>query len=176
MKERNEVVLVDMRDREIGIAEKQQAHMDGLLHRAFSVFLYRGDEILLQKRAPHKYHCGGLWTNTCCSHPGKDETVLEAARERLLQETGIHAEGLEEIGSFIYRAVFENGLTEYEYDHVIIGEYDGSFDLNRDEVEEISWVRLNDLMADLLISPQKYTPWFLTALKPVVDYIEERHM
>ena len=171
MIDRNEVILVDMYDREKGSMEKLQAHREGLLHRAFSVFLYRGDEILLQRRAKAKYHCGGLWTNTCCSHPGLGEDTEESARKRLFEEMGIHAGPLQEIHSFVYRAPFPNGLTEYEYDHVYVGEFDGEVPFDPREVEEISWVKLADLMSDVVAHPENYTPWFLIALKPVEEYL-----
>ena len=171
MKDRNEVVLVDMYDKEKGTMEKMKAHREGLLHRAFSVFLYRGDEILLQRRARTKYHCGGLWTNTCCSHPGLGEDTEESARERLLEEMGIDAGPLREIHAFVYRAPFPNGLTEYEYDHVFVATYDGEASFDSGEVEEVRWVRLEDLMRDVETHPEDYTPWFLIALKPVADYL-----
>ena len=175
MKERNEVVLVDMYDREIGRSEKLAAHREGLLHRAFSVFLYRsgphGRELLLQKRACGKYHCGGLWTNTCCSHPGAGEDVEESARRRLTEELGIGMDRLQEIHRFVYRAEFANGLTEFEYDHVFLGEYDGPYTLDPEEVDEITWVSIGDLMEDLRIHADRYTPWFLIAVKYVVEEI-----
>ena len=171
MKERNEVVLVDMYDREMGSMEKLQAHREGRLHRAFSVFLHRGDEILLQKRASDKYHCGGLWTNTCCSHPGLGEDTGESAGKRLFEEMGIDAGPLREIHSFVYRAPFPNGLTEYEYDHVFIAAYEGDVLFDPNEVEEVRWVKLEDLMNEVVIRPEDFTPWFLIALKPVADYL-----
>ncbi len=164
-----DVILVDMDDRQIGTMEKMEAHEKGLLHRAFSVFLFRGDEVLMQKRALSKYHCGGLWTNTCCSHPEPGEEVKEAARRRLKEELGIPPEAeqepdLQEAESFVYRQVFENGLTEFEYDHVLVGEYDGSWVEDPAEIEEARWMRLSDVKADILADPAAYTPWFLTAL------------
>lgn len=173
MADRNEVILVDMYDREKGSMEKLQAHRDGLLHRAFSVFLYRGDEILLQRRALGKYHCGGLWTNTCCSHPGPGEDTEESARRRLREEMGIDAGPLEEIHSFLYRAPFPNGLTEYEYDHVYVAPYDGEISYDSGEVEEVRWIRLEDLMKEVEIRPEDYTPWFLIAIKPVAEFLHQ---
>ncbi|MDO4976466.1 MAG: isopentenyl-diphosphate Delta-isomerase [Eubacteriales bacterium] len=167
--ERNEVVLVDMKDRELGLAKKMEVHEKGWLHRAFSVFLFRGDELLLQKRASSKYHCGGLWTNTCCSHPGSGENVKESAIRRLMEEMGIKTEAIEEVHSFVYRATFDNGLTEFEYDHVLVGEYDGPFSLDPEEVDEIRWVKLEELEKDILKQPKAYTPWFLIALKSAVE-------
>lgn len=166
------VVLVDMRDRALGLEEKMAAHEKGLLHRAFSVFLFRGDEILLQKRASSKYHCGGLWTNTCCSHPRDGEEVKAAAVRRLNEEMGIQTEDIEEIDSFVYCYPFDNGLTEFEFDHVLIGEYDGPYKINPEEVDEIKWVKINDLLDDMQKNPSAYTPWFIVALGKVVERIE----
>lgn len=168
MNERNQVVLVDMNDREIGVEEKMKAHEEGLLHRAFSVFLFRGDELLLQKRASSKYHCGGLWTNTCCSHPGQGESVEESAKKRLIEEMGIRIASIREVHSFVYRAEFTNGLTEFEYDHVFVGEYDGDYKLDPEEVDEIRWVPVQEVLDDIVAHPKKYTPWFITALKEAV--------
>lgn len=165
------VVLVDMKDRELGSMEKMQAHKEGRLHRAFSVFLYQDGSILLQKRAGEKYHCGGLWTNTCCSHPRMGESVYHAACRRLQEELGIETENLEEIQSFVYRYTFSNGLTEFEYDHVLIGEYRGSWTENPEEVDEVKWVKLNDLLADIQENPDHYTPWFMIALTKVGEYV-----
>lgn len=168
------VVLVDMEDRRLGCMEKMQAHAEGRLHRAFSVFLYKDDAILLQRRAKEKYHCGGLWTNTCCSHPGMDESVYQAVCRRLKEEMGIETENLEEIQSFVYRYTFENGLTEFEYDHVLIGEYRGSWIENPEEVEEVKWVKIKDLIEDIQDNPEHYTPWFMIALNKVLEYINAK--
>ena len=114
------VILVDEQDITIGKMEKQQAHLEGLLHRAFSIFIFNSEnKLLLQKRASSKYHCGGLWTNTCCSHPRENETVQEAANRRLQEEMGMQCD-LTPIFSFVYKANFENGLTEHEFDHVLL--------------------------------------------------------
>ncbi len=166
---RNEVVLVDMNDQEIGVCEKMKAHKESLLHRAFSVFLFRGDQVLLQKRASCKYHCGGLWTNTCCSHPGKGEDVVASAKKRLVEEMGIHTDHLKEVHSFVYCAQFANGLTEFEYDHVIVGEYDGEYILDPEEVDEIKWMNLDQLKKDMMLRPKAYTPWFIIALQSAID-------
>ena len=169
MNERNKVVLVNMYDQETGEMEKMPAHEQGLLHRAFSVFLFRKNEVLLQKRASSKYHCGGLWTNTCCSHPGMGESVEESAIKRLMEELGISVDSLQEVHSFVYRAQFSNGLTEYEYDHVLVGEYDGDFKVDPEEVDEVRWVPIKELMEDLVTNPEKYTPWFIIACKEAME-------
>ena len=164
-----EVILVDLDDRELGRCEKLKAHEQSLLHRAFSVFLFRGNAVLLQKRARIKYHCGGLWTNTCCSHPHMGESVLEAARRRLREELGINCPELQEVSSFVYRYPFSNGLTEYEFDHILVGEYDGTWSQNPDEVDDVRWVDLDELKSDLIQNAEQYTPWFITALGYAVD-------
>ena len=156
------IILVDINDKQIGTCEKMKAHKEALLHRAFSVLIFNQDQILIQQRAKHKYHCGGLWANTCCSHPRENETLEEAVSRRLIEETGI-ACPVYEIGSFLYCAPFDNGLTEYEIDHVFIGEYDGSLLPNYQEVEQLQWVSSEWLKQDLMENPDKYTPWFFTA-------------
>ncbi|ELS33745.1 MULTISPECIES: isopentenyl-diphosphate Delta-isomerase [Pseudanabaena] len=166
------VVLVDINDRQIGVAEKLQAHRDGLLHRAFSVFVLNSQgQLLLQKRAQHKYHSGGLWTNTCCSHPRHEETTVLAAHRRLQEEMGFDCE-LREIFSFVYHAQLDNDLTEHEFDHVFVGYSDREPILNPEEAEDWKWIDLKILQADLLKNPQAYTYWlrdccdrFITAIQ-----------
>ncbi len=156
------LIVTDTQDRQIGVMEKLEVHRKGLLHRAFSVFLFRGDEMLIQKRARAKYHSGGLWANTCCSHPRSGEPLREAVRRRLKEEAGIQC-SVEELCSFIYRAEFANGLCEYEIDHVFVGEYDGAFHPNPEEAETMRYVSIDRLERELLQNPQKFAPWFLTA-------------
>ena len=158
------VILVDLDDQACGLCEKQAAHEKGVLHRAFSVFLFHGESLLLQKRASTKYHCGSLWTNTCCSHPRADECVIGAAERRLQEELGISGVPLREVTAFVYRYPFSNGLTEFEYDHVLVGEYDGGWIANPEEVDAVQWVPLQELKTDIQVHPEHYTPWFLTAL------------
>jgi isopentenyl-diphosphate delta-isomerase len=167
------VILIDFKDREIGTMGKEQAHREGRLHRAFSVFLYQGQEILIQKRALGKYHCGGLWTNTCCSHPMPGEYVLKAAKRRLSEEAGINVDNLKELYNFFYYSTFSNGLTEFECDHVMVGEYDGSFHLNPEELEELRWISCNELEEKMLKSPADFTPWFLICAPEVIRYISK---
>lgn len=162
------VILVNTDDQIIGEEEKMIAHEKGYLHRAFSVFLFHEDKLLIHKRASSKYHCGGLWTNTCCSHPRMNETVIEAAIRRLKEELGIECQSLKEVSSFVYYYPFSNGLCEYEYDHVIIGEYNGDWKINQDEVEEIKWINIDDLKEEMRKNPQKFTPWFITALNQAI--------
>jgi isopentenyl-diphosphate delta-isomerase len=167
------VVLVDETDKELGIEEKMAAHQKALLHRAFSVFIYRHSEevqFLLQQRNKAKYHCGGLWSNTCCSHPRPGETVEMAAKRRLKEEMNIEVP-LQNIGSFQYKAIFENGLTEHELDHVLVGEYDASQTIIGDpcEVQDYRWIGLSQLQTELGTQAKEYTPWFKQALSLVLE-------
>ncbi|MEZ3467996.1 MAG: isopentenyl-diphosphate Delta-isomerase [Schaedlerella sp.] len=143
------------------------AAKNSCLYRAFSVFVYRGNKMLLQKRSAEKYHSGGLWTNACCSHPRQGEELSEAVERRLKEELGVRMP-VEELYSFVYRAQFENGLTEYEYDHVFLGEYDGEIRLNEEEASEIQWMDMDELAEDLWKNPEKYTAWFLIAAPQVL--------
>lgn len=154
------VILVDQNDQEIGSMEKQEAHEKGLLHRAFSVFVFNENkELLLQQRALTKYHSAGLWTNTCCSHPRIGETIEQAAHRRLTEEMGFDCELITKT-SFIYKAAFENGLTEHEFDHVLVGNFNGEISFNPTEVKNFKWINLEELQIDLLQNNQNYTAWF----------------
>ena len=131
MMNREEVILVDIEDNPTGVADKMSAHLEGKLHRAFSIFIFNTEgKMLLQRRALSKYHSGGLWTNACCSHPLPEETTLAAASRRLKEELGFET-SIEKIFDFVYKAEFENGLTEYEFDHVFAGEFDGDINFNK---------------------------------------------
>lgn len=155
-----EIILVDEFDNEIGTMEKMEAHRKGLLHRAFSVLLFNSrGELLLQKRAKNKYHSGGLWTNTCCSHPLPQESIQEAARRRLNEEMGIDLLPTFAF-KFIYKTDLDKKLIEHEYDHVYVGIYDGTPAINKDEVEEWKFMNLNSLRQDIMRSPESYTSWF----------------
>lgn len=159
------VVLVNRRDRQIGIMEKLAAHREGRLHRAFSVFIFNSSrDLLLQKRAPSKYHCPGLWTNTCCSHPRPSERVLSGARRRLREEMGMEAP-LKKVFSFVYKVGFKNGLTEHEFDHVFVGVHDAEPVLNPEEVADSRWVSLEELNSWVNERPEDFTPWFLLCYK-----------
>jgi isopentenyl-diphosphate delta-isomerase len=162
------VVLVDENDHEIGLAEKMEAHERCLLHRAFSVFILRGKELLLQQRALHKYHSPGLWTNTCCSHPRQGEAMLAAGERRLKEELGFSTP-LRDIGWFHYTAHFSNGLSENEIDHVLIGTIadDTLIQPNPAEIHALRWISLEDLDRELKEHPEQFTPWLEKALKLV---------
>lgn len=166
------LILVNYKDEQIGEAYKMEAHQKGLLHRAFSVFLYNGDKLLIQKRAAGKYHSAELWANTCCSHPRAGEELTAAVRRRLMEETGIQCP-VRHLTSFVYRAVFGE-LTEYELDHVFVGEYGGKFCCNREEAEELKYVDMDELAKDMVRNPQKYAAWFITAFPFVYSYIREQ--
>jgi isopentenyl-diphosphate Delta-isomerase len=154
------VILVDKEDKQIGTMPKLEAHEKALLHRAFSVFIFNEKgELMLQRRALHKYHSPGLWTNTCCSHQRVGETNIEAGKRRLFEEMGFSCE-LEDTFWFIYKATFDNGLTEHELDHVMIGKYNAEPKINPDEVAEYKWMTLDDLKTDMKDHPEKYTAWF----------------
>lgn len=159
------VILVDERDNDIGVMEKMQAHREGRLHRAFSVFVFnKKDELLLQQRADEKYHSAGLWANTCCSHPRPHETVKDAAHRRLFEEMGFDCD-LSVKTSFIYRSPFENGLTEHEFDYVLTGYFDGEPRVTPEEVKSFRWITLTDLKDDVSRHPEHYTTWLRIALE-----------
>jgi isopentenyl-diphosphate delta-isomerase len=159
------VILVDEHDNEIGTMEKMEAHRKGLLHRAFSILVFNSKgEILIQKRSAKKYHSGGLWTNTCCSHPLPDETMADATRRKLIQEMGIDVE-TRFAYKFTYRIVLEGELTEHEVDHVFIGYFDGEPVINKEEVEAWRYVTIEELRSNMASKPEEYTHWFKLILK-----------
>lgn len=166
-----QVILVDENDNQIGLMPKMEAHEKALLHRAFSVFVFNdNNELMLQQRALHKYHSPGLWTNTCCSHQRDGETNLEAGKRRLQEEMGFVTE-LEETTSFIYKAPFDNGLTEHEYDHIMIGYYNAEPNINEDEVAAWKWMNLEDVKIDMALHPDKYTAWFKIIFDKFYEFI-----
>lgn len=158
--EKEKVILVNENNEQIGLMEKMEAHEKALLHRAFSVFVFNDkNELMLQQRALTKYHSPGLWTNTCCSHQRDGETNLQAGARRLQEEMGF-VTPLKESISFIYKAPFDNGLTEYEYDHVMLGKYNDDPIINTNEVADWKWMPLEDVKADISLHPDIYTEWF----------------
>lgn len=171
--DRNEVLLVDENDVIVGKTSKTNAHKSPMLHRAFSIFLYHEDKLLIQQRAFHKYHSGGLWANTCCSHPVENLWINEDAKARLLEETGISCD-VEEIFSFVYKHQFKEDLYEHEYDHVFIGEYDGPFEPNPDEVEKMEWVSFEEVERRMTETPEIFAPWFLIAAPRVIEYLKAK--
>ncbi len=155
-----QVILVNEKDEQLGLMPKQEAHEKGVLHRAFSVFVFNDkNELMLQQRALHKYHSPGLWTNTCCSHQRDGESSLEAGKRRLLEEMGF-ATDLKETTSFIYKAPFDNGLTEHELDHILVGNFEGTPNINKEEVASWKWMDLEEVRKDIQDNPGIYTAWF----------------
>lgn len=151
-----------------------EAHQKALLHRAFSVFVLNSEgEIMLQQRAADKYHSPLLWTNTCCSHQRVGESNIDAGKRRLLEEMGFETD-LEERFSFIYKAPFDNGLTEHELDHVMVGFYEGSPEINPTEVESWKWMSIDDIANDMEENPDNYTEWFKIIFKKFREHIEKK--
>ncbi|TCD10440.1 isopentenyl-diphosphate Delta-isomerase [Pedobacter frigidisoli] len=165
------VILVDENDLPTGQMEKLEAHQKGKLHRAFSVFIFNTkNELLLQQRAKDKYHSGGLWTNTCCSHPRFGESNLEAAKRRLEEEMGMKC-NLSYGFNFIYKAEFEDGLIEHELDHVFFGSSDEIPEINKSEVESYRYVSLDLLKEEIDSNPSQFTPWLKICLNNVVQHV-----
>jgi isopentenyl-diphosphate delta-isomerase len=165
------VILVDSDDRELGQAEKIEAHQKGLLHRAFSIFLFDNEgRMLLQKRASSKYHTGGLWTNACCSHPRPHEPIQNTLDFKLMQEMGISCE-VQKAFNFLYKAELDNGLTEYELDHVYFGTFSGKPKPNPEEVEDWAYRHIEDIKTDLARNPHRYTPWFQMLFIPILAHL-----
>jgi isopentenyl-diphosphate delta-isomerase len=169
-----EVILVDESDKPLGVMEKMEAHRKALLHRAFSVFILNSKgEMLLQQRSVTKYHSGGLWTNACCSHPRPGEDTGQAAGRRLAEELGFTTQ-LEEVFDFTYKSEFENGLTEYEYDHVFVGYYDEDIHPDPAEVCAYKFLSPEAIEAGLAAHPEAYTSWFHLAFPLISDWLEKK--
>ena len=165
------VILVDAEDHELGTMEKIEAHEKAVLHRAFSVFIFNDSgELMLQQRAAHKYHSPLLWTNTCCSHQRLGESNIEAGKRRLREEMGFEVD-LDEKFYFIYKAEFDNGLTEHELDHVMLGYYNGEPTINPQEVASWKWIDMEVLEKDIIDNPQDYTAWFKIIFDRFVEFI-----
>ena len=169
-----EVILVDERDEPVGSMEKMEAHRKGILHRAFSIFIFNDrNEMLLQQRAISKYHSGGLWTNACCSHPRPAEETEDAALRRLHEELGFST-SITKIFDFTYNAAFDNGLTEHEFDHVYVGTYAGKIIPNPAEVQDYCYMKLDDVSSTILSHPHKYTAWFRIAFPKVASWLQTK--
>ena len=167
------VILVDEKDNQVGLMPKLEAHQKGLLHRAFSVFIFNSDyKLLLQKRAASKYHSGGLWTNTCCSHPRDGEDIIDAANRRLDEEMGIKT-SLRKVFDFIYTAELDNNLIENEFDHVLYGVYDIDPILNKEEAEDFKWIDMETLKNDIENNTDQYTVWFKIAFDYFYNYLKK---
>jgi len=167
------VILVDTHDTPVGQMEKMEAHLKGELHRALSILIFNSNgEVLLQQRAFSKYHTPGLWSNTACSHPRPGEVSLEAATRRLEEEMGFTTT-LNESFDFIYKAHFENGLIEHEYDHVFFGTFDGKPAINPEEANDYKWINPVDLMEEMRSNPELYTVWFRIIMEKMEDRFPE---
>lgn len=164
------VILVDQNDTEIGVMPKMEAHLAGVLHRAFSVFIFNTKgQLLLQQRALDKYHSGGKWANTCCSHPRIGEETKDAANRRLLEEMGMNCD-LTYGFNFLYKADVQDGLLEHEYDHVYFGVSDDEPIINKAEVADYKYIELSALQNDLINQPQQYTEWLKIAFDKVLTH------
>ncbi len=170
-----QLIWVDLYDNEIGYGEKLETHQKNILHRAFSVFLYSKGKILIQQREKQKYHSGELWANSCCSHPRKGEELLVAAHRRVEEELGIKEGSLSltEIDSFVYFQSYGD-LSEYEYDHVIVGEYSGEITPNPEEIQDYRWITYEELEKELLECPKKFSAWFLIAAPKVLRWLKNQ--
>lgn len=165
------VILVNENDEQIGLMEKLEAHQKGLLHRAFSVFVFNPkNELLIHQRALDKYHSPGLWTNTCCSHQRENESTLQAAHRRLQEEMGFDCE-LNEVFSFTYRAEFSNNLIEHEFDHVLVGTSNILPNPNPSEVAHYKWLSIDQIKSDIQQNPDQYTEWFKIALPKLEQHL-----
>ena len=171
--EEEKVVLVDQDDQPIGSIGKIEAHEKALLHRAFSIFVMNSkNELLIQQRAFGKYHSPGLWTNTCCSHQREGESNIEAGKRRLMEEMGMSV-SLDELFTFIYKASFDNGLTEHELDHVMVGFSEEDPKINTNEVAAFKWIHIDDVKEDLENNPKNYTVWFAIIFNRFYQYIHK---
>lgn len=172
MKE-EEVILVNENDEQIGLMPKMEAHEKAVLHRAFSVFVFNNkNQLMLQQRAANKYHSPLLWTNTCCSHQRNGESNIEAGKRRLQEEMGFVCE-LEEKTSFIYKAPFDNGLTEHELDHIMVGYYNENPIINKEEVESFKFMTVEEVKHDMTVNPKLYTAWFKIIFEKFYDFIKQ---
>jgi isopentenyl-diphosphate Delta-isomerase len=166
-----DVILVDEQDNAVGTMGKLEVHQKALLHRAFSVFIFNSNnEMLIQQRAATKYHSPGLWTNACCSHPRPGEDTQAAANRRLLEELGFST-ALQKAFAFTYKAAFDNGLTEHEFDHVFTGHYDGAIVPDPVEVRDFKFISIPMLEADVSLHPEEYTEWFKIALPRLILHL-----
>ncbi|HKL90739.1 MAG TPA: isopentenyl-diphosphate Delta-isomerase [Allomuricauda sp.] len=172
MKE-EKVILVNEKDEPIGLMPKMEAHEKALLHRAFSVFVMNAKgETMLQQRAKDKYHSPLLWTNTCCSHQREGESNIDAGKRRLMEEMGFTTD-LKELFNFVYKAPFDNGLTEHEFDHVMVGYFEEEPNINPDEVADWKWMQPEDVKKDIAENPNEYTEWFKIIFERFYDHLME---
>lgn len=169
------IVLVDENDKEQGFEEKLKVHQEGKLHRAFSIFVLNSKgQLLLQQRNINKYHSGGLWANSCCSHPREGENINEAIHRRLIEEMGFDCQ-LKKLFKFIYKTTFANGLTEYELDHVFVGNFNGQIKPNPKEASAIKWIKLAELKKEIKKNPQQYAFWLKTCYNQFLKHLNKSH-
>lgn len=168
----DEILLVNLDDEVIGTAYKMEAHQKPLLHRAFSVFIYSNGKFLIQKRNKNKYHSGGLWANSVCSHPRAHLSFDESVQKQVKLELDIDKIEYKELFKFVYMTKFNDNLFEYELDHVLFSNYNGKFNFNPEEIEEVKWISLEELEMDLVKNPQNYASWFLICAPKVINYIK----
>lgn len=169
-----DLILVNEADEPVGVMEKMEVHKKALLHRAYSVFIFNSkNQLILQQRALEKYHSAGLWSNTCCSHPAPGEDIITSAEFRLKEEMGIHTP-LRHAFHIIYKAEFDNQLTEHELDHVFVGKYDGEVLPNSEEVMDISFRSLEEISSEMKSDPQKFTVWFNLILPQLISHLKEK--
>lgn len=175
MKISNEIILVNEQDEQVGVMEKIETHRKGLLHRAFSVFIFNSKgQMLLHQRAFNKYHSGGLWTNACCGHPSPGEETATAAARRLNEEMGFTT-GIDKLLTFTYRHTFDNGLTEYEYDHVFTGTWNAAIAPDKEEVNDYCFKTLDDIRQSISTRPQQYTVWFKQVFPQVEEWARKQY-
>lgn len=166
------LILVDEQDNELGVMDKLSVHEKGLLHRAFSVFIFNTDmQLLLQQRSEYKYHSAGVWSNTCCSHPRPGEKMLQAINRRLKEEMGMECNTVFAF-NFIYRVELDNGLTEHEYDHVYIGISNTPPIPTTSEVKDWKYMSLEELKEDIAVKPQQYTEWLKICLPKIIEFLK----
>lgn len=168
--ELQQVILVDEQDAPVGVMEKMEAHQKGVLHRAFSIFIFNDKSgMLLQQRADDKYHSAGLWANACCSHPRPGEDIVQAAHRRLKEEMGFDTE-LTKLFDFIYKTSFENGLTEHEFDHVFVGKYNDPVQFNAGEVKAVAYINMDDIQRSIDEEPEQFAAWFIISFPKIAEW------
>lgn len=171
--EEEKILLVDLNDNVLKHVTKQEAHAKPLLHRAFSVFIYNNGKFLIQKRNKNKYHSGGLWANSLCSHPRANMSFEDSVKSRAKFELGIEDINFKELFTFVYMTKFNNNLFEYELDHVLLSNYSGDINFNKDEIEDVKWINLEELQKDLVENPQNYASWFIICAPKVIEIIKQ---
>ena len=170
-----QILKVDLNGNTIGIIEKLEAHKTPVLHKAFSVFLINENKMLIQRRAKNKYHSSLLWTNSCCSHPRANLTFDESVKNRLYEELGITKQvGLTKLFDFTYLTKFNDNLFEYEHDTVLVGEYNGEINFNKQEIEEVEWIDIDILQKQLVTNPLEFSSWFLICAPKVIEYLKNK--